>query len=611
MKRILLLLPVVFSFLLIAFAFSTVIVWTPSDQDAALAWNLSIMLAPLLALVAQWKLSNERQFHMATVLTVIAIVNTSIVLGSRLGAWTGSDWIQVLSGAGLPNLPGKTVMGGLLLMLLVFMGLKRWWKLPVGLADVLVLGLPLAAVSGRVGCLVAGCCYGIPTESDWGISYGPGTPAFMHQSASGTLAEGATSTTLLFPIQLILIGGNLLIFMTLWLLRRKLSRPGLLAFLGFGLLTLQRFGIEFIREVATNRGSFGLMSGGLKLGQWVVLLMAIGSLVGFCILYLRENKKITTDHSRASTSQLAYALGGMAIGGFLLRDLLTLDEAMVILVSCLPSIVLLGRMLWREHIAGQSVLAPASMLSIATILVIGNPLDTIPIRRPTSDEWKWWMEIAGGGSIGKYKEIDVSRDCDGNTTKEIFITNVSSGGGEVLSNWQRGSTKLQIGVRGTFGNAQSNDTNEFDNNYKYSSIGAIGSFEEEVVGLSLGVFRRHRIFPDKVVNLPGSKTQYLPSLAVRLGRLDRFSLDARLFDELTLGFSNEPLFSSGCNWGFDDPSGRSRLRVGFAVVSSAQSALHVSGQFPWGETGLSGSLSAYLGNATMFSFGLRYRFQER
>ncbi len=611
MKKHLTRLLIPFPFLLITAALSAAIIWKPTDVDAALAWNLAIIFAPLLALAAQWNLARERQFQMVTVLTVIAMVNTSIVLGSRLGAWTGNDWIQALSGAGLPDLPGKTVMGGLILMLLLYWGLKRWWKLPAGLADVLVLGLPLAAVSGRVGCLLAGCCYGTPTNSNWGIAYGPGTPAFMQHMESGILAEGAISSALLYPIQLILIGGNLLIFIALWLLRKKLSRPGLIAFLGFGLLTLQRFGIEFLRDVATNRGSFGIMAGGLKMGQWVVLMMAVASLAGFCYLQFFQQKNTpepAPESAGVPTARLAYALGGITLGSFLLRDLLTLDEAMVILVSCIPAIALLGRVLWREHRLGRAVLAPASMLSITTILLISNPLDSIPVK-PSAKEWKHWLDIGAGGSAGNYR--DISRDCDGNQIKDDLVK-VNSGGGELNANWQRGWTKLQIGLRGTFGSAQTDENNDADNNYRYAAFGVRGEASSKYVGVSVGFFQRNRSYPNKVgLGFPATDKDFLPSGSLWIGRADRYSVDVRLFDEPALGFSNEPPFSMGLlNWGFNDQSGNSNIRLGFAVTSPGENAFALSGRFPLGKTGLSASLAAYLGKANIFSVGMRYQFME-
>ncbi len=609
MKRLLPILPILFAFALIIVAFSTVIIWKPSDIDAAWAWNLAIILAPALALIAQWKAARERQFPIVTVLTVVAILNTSLMIGSRLGAWTGSDWGRAFTGSGLPDLPGKTIMGGLVLLVIVYYLLQRWWRLPASLADVLILGLPLAAVSGRVGCLVAGCCYGIPTDSDWGIAYGPDTPAYMHQLQSGVLLEGAANTSLLFPIQLFLIAGNLLIFIFLWHFRKRFTRPGSLALLGFGLLTFQRFGVEFIREVATNRGTFGLMWSGLKMGQWVMLLMALGSIAGFCVIqFFGQKKPQAPKNTSVGIGQLAYALGGITFLGFLLRDLLTFEEAMVMLISCIPAVLILGRHLWREHHLGRSVLAPVSMLSFTAIILIVNPLDTIaPQQNPK--EWKQWIEIGGGGSFGSYKEIN--RDCDGNAVSEDIIK-INSGGGEISANWQRGWTKLQVGLRGTFGTAHTDENNNPDNNYKYSSLGAHARLSDKWIGLSLGIFNRQERFPDKVgVSYP-IRNEFLPSGSLRIGRRDRYFVDFRVFDEPVLGLSNEPVFSMGLvNWGFDDPSGNSFLRVGFAVTSPVESALNLAGQFPLGESGLSGGFSAYLGRANMFSFGLRYRFKEK
>ncbi len=610
MKRLLTLSPIFFALALVIGAFSTVILWKPSDVDAALAWNLAIILAPALALAAQWKVARERQFPIVTVLTVVAILNTSIVIGSRLGAWTGQDWVHALTGSGLPDLPGKTIMGGLVLLVLVYFVLQRWWRLPAGLADVLMLGLPLAAVSGRVGCLLAGCCYGIPTDSNWGISYGHGTPAYMQQLQSGILIEGATSTTLLFPIQLLLIGGNLLIFIFLWHFRKRFTRPGALAFLGFALLTFQRFGIEFLRDVATNRGSFGIIWGGLKMGQWVVLLMALVSFAGFLTLqfFQQKNSKAPSQEvPSVGTAQLAYALGGITLFGFLLRDLMTLDEAMVILVSCVPALVLLGRQLWREHSTGRSVLAPASLLSATAIVLMINPIDSIP-NKALPGEWKQWMEVGAAGSFGSYK--DISRDCDGNVVSEDKVK-TNSAGAEVNANWQRGWTKLQVGLRGTFGNASTDENNNEDSNYRYTSFGLHGRASSKVIGASLGLFNRHRNFPAYVGDYP-SQNDFLLSASLRIGRLDRYFVDFRFYDEPMLGLANEPVFSFGfLNLGFNDPSGNSLLRAGMAVTSVGESAFNLAGQFPFGKTGINGGFSAYLGNANMFSLGLRYRFRDK
>lgn len=592
-------------------ALSTSIIWSPTEEVATWAWNLSIILIPVIALLAQWKFAKERQMPLMITLTVIAILNTSIVIGSRLGAWTGQDWTRALSGNGLPDLPGKTVMGGLLLMLLVYALLQRWWRFSAGMADVLMMGLALGAVIGRIGCLVAGCCFGVPTDSNWGICYGPGTPAFQQQVARGLIAEDALSSTLLFPIQAFFIAGNLVIFTILWHFRKKISKPGALALLGFGLITLQRFGLEFIRDIATNRGSFGIVWAGMKSGQWIMLGLAIGSFIWFYFVQYSKRPKTATSplpYAGPGPAMLAYALGVITIGGFLLRDLMTLDESMVILFSCLPAVWFLGRNLWKERKSGKMVFAPVSMLSATAILLMMPPIDSLP-NKSYPGPWKQWLEIGGAGSFGNYKVI--SRDCSGDITS-VETVNVQSYGVEVNSNWQRDLTHFQVSFRGVLGQAESSENFERIHNYRYSVIGLKGTANWELIGLSLGGFhRRHRYLDVLGTTYPEERFFY-PALALRVGRLDKYFFDMRLFDEIPLGFANEPVFSMGLvNLGFGDPSGNSLLRTGFGVSSVGEPSFMLGGQFPFGKSGVTGSLSTYLGHANIVSLGLKYRLGEQ
>src|SRR5678815_3767384 len=46
------------------------------------------------------------------------------------------------------------------------------------LADIFATALPLGHAIARVGCLMAGCCFGKPTSLPWGVTYSdPLTPA--------------------------------------------------------------------------------------------------------------------------------------------------------------------------------------------------------------------------------------------------------------------------------------------------------------------------------------------------------------------------------------------------------------------------------------------------
>lgn len=77
---------------------------------------------------------------------------------------------------------GLVFYGGLLAALtacLVFLRRRGLPFLPV--ADAAALGIPLGLAFGRIGCTLAGCCYGKPTAVAWGIVFSdPASLAPLH-----------------------------------------------------------------------------------------------------------------------------------------------------------------------------------------------------------------------------------------------------------------------------------------------------------------------------------------------------------------------------------------------------------------------------------------------
>lgn len=77
---------------------------------------------------------------------------------------------------------GLELLGGVLLAIAVIFFYIRYHKLPLRhYLDVLAVGLMLALVFGRVGCLLNGCCYGRPTNLPWAIRFPYGSFAYRSQ----------------------------------------------------------------------------------------------------------------------------------------------------------------------------------------------------------------------------------------------------------------------------------------------------------------------------------------------------------------------------------------------------------------------------------------------
>lgn len=121
---------------------------------------------------------------------------------------------------------------------------RRSW--PLGnVADLLAPSLALGHALGRVGCFLAGCCYG--KVSTLGVRFPPASVAYHELAHSGLVAPGAPLTPALAPTQLYEAAGEGVLFALLVVLGRRRRFPGSLALvyvMGYALL---RASVEVLR----------------------------------------------------------------------------------------------------------------------------------------------------------------------------------------------------------------------------------------------------------------------------------------------------------------------------------------------------------------------------
>lgn len=135
---------------------------------------------------------------------------------------------------------GGVFYGGLLLAVAVAFWQIRRHRLPVWTTcDAFAPGIALGQAVGRIGCLMAGCCYGAPTDLPWGVTF---TDPL---AASNT---GAPLDVSLHPTQLYESGAALAILGLLLLAERRGPLPPGRTFWTYLLLyPAARFGIELFR----------------------------------------------------------------------------------------------------------------------------------------------------------------------------------------------------------------------------------------------------------------------------------------------------------------------------------------------------------------------------
>ncbi len=175
---------------------------------------------------------------------------------------------------------GGVFYGGLIAAVAVGYFLVRRYKLNIwSTGDLMAPGIALGHVVGRFGCLLAGCCYGRPTDVGWAITF------------TNPVANANVGTPLnipLHPTQLYDAGAELLILGVLLLTERK-GKPfaGRTFWLYIGLYAISRFIIEYFRGDIQRGTVFGTMS----TSQFVSLLLVPAALV--MLWFLRRQQQPT------------------------------------------------------------------------------------------------------------------------------------------------------------------------------------------------------------------------------------------------------------------------------------------------------------------------------
>ena len=130
------------------------------------------------------------------------------------------------------------------------------------LLDAAAPALLVGQAIGRLGCLSNGDAWGAPTGAAWGIVYW-----HPHDLLPATLLGVPTH-----PYPLYEIGAELLLLGGLWLMRRRLTRPGalfLVTALGYAVI---RFGLTFFRQET-------VVLWGLQEAQLLALLTGVAAAV--------------------------------------------------------------------------------------------------------------------------------------------------------------------------------------------------------------------------------------------------------------------------------------------------------------------------------------------
>jgi phosphatidylglycerol:prolipoprotein diacylglycerol transferase len=230
------------------------------------SYGLMLALSFLLGMVISVRRGKRRGLRPEDIYDLVFLILVTSLVGVRLAfVLTHLDQFPPWTRALAIWDGGLTLYGGLLLAIPA-----TWWFCRRRRLDFLViadaLAPPVALGIGitRIGCFLAGCCYGKPCSLPWGVHF----PA----SAPATKQFGPVAVQ---PSQLYASAAGFLVFALLLLWERWSPRRGATFWRFLMLYGLDRFLNDFTRYYEPSQRTWL----GWSNNQWLSLVVAVGALV--------------------------------------------------------------------------------------------------------------------------------------------------------------------------------------------------------------------------------------------------------------------------------------------------------------------------------------------
>ncbi len=519
----------------------------------------------------------KKKFPLLPLIAIVLMGRIGFLLGSQWGSIGGEAWQAWFQAGVWPQSPSRSLWGGFVLALLGIELGRRLLGFRHPIYRLYVIAVPLGLAVQRVGCFVAGCCFGSPTTSAFGLHYGAGTPVHFHHWESGLIDPSAVASLGVYPTPLLFMGFYLFAALLMWRLKSNFrSQFGQLAF-GLGLLAAGRWLIEFFRDSASNPGLQGEWLAGLKVIQWFVLGFAV---LAWGLAFWIE-KHGQSDPGVPSSIFSPVRLGvlltfslGLALA---FRPYFTPTEgwAMVMVAST-------GVIIWLfsyfQHIPNEYHRWATVFLMVATPLFMAQVSPEKPRVAKTLAEKDSLPTMSGlvelGGAFGQYSTV--SRDCDGEIDKRSNFTYRSTGIAYHQQFNLRRFQRAEVSVIGGLGrvDVEGSDRQQsfqggqvintwipFSSTTPVRTIGLRGRYDFRWVGVGAGYYAGSIASDLNPIDIYG-----------RIGPYDIFYAEGGVFNLFPSGLVGQDFFL-GLGTGLGHADGRF-LRTGF----TSKGAWYLGGQ---------------------------------
>jgi prolipoprotein diacylglyceryltransferase len=471
----------------------------------------------------------RRGFPMLPWWLMIATSFFFFMVGTQLTRFGNSEWRQVLHFEPIATSPGRSVLGGILMGIPGLILARYVLKFRHTVVDAFAIVIPLCLAIQRIGCFLAGCCFGNPTSLPWGVQYNTSSYAFQHQVHFDLISSDATCAMLVHPVQLYDLICCLGILFLLTKLRTRLKAPGSLLTTSLLLYGGCRFFLEFFRAQNSSWKLF-------LLNPVQIALLMLLPMLALLLLFLRnrssEPSSQKIDRPLSGKSCLAYFLGLTLLFALVSRWLSPLEIVILNLVL-LPTLAII---VWQVF---KSATHPSYRLATPVLVVIAllTMSQTFPEYSKKTNTRLSYNTFSLGAMAGNYDMTigTPNTSCNGPLTSTTFSNSYSTQAIGIGRTAQRNlTTSLSYGVNAFVG--KSHESVSGPNNFGNRSFSSYGvnpyvQYNWENIGLGVGflVGDFTRIAEPMVTDNTSVKHyNFYPSFNFRAGKLNQFFFEYRL-----------------------------------------------------------------------------------
>jgi len=430
-------------------------------------FSFAYLTAFLIAAGFMISMGLKKGYPLSSYLLILAGAVIFFIIGDKVFTWSPWQWINAINSLQFPETVEKNALGGIIGLfagILLAQAVLRY-KLPV--FDHLAIALPVALAVSRLGCLMAGCCFGSPTTLPLGIKYAAGSQAWQSQLIRGLISDNDHCSLAVHPVQLYQFALCLLIAFIAWQTRKFWKANGSLFLFSVLCYCFMRFFIEFLCDPLSNSVSAPVLWK-MNLVQWMILISFIP---GLASLLIREakTKVIQAGPGPVRFIGLRQMIMAVILSMILIRGRAWFDivEYTTMLLFFIPTLALVAINLYRNHsVAGFRWVLP--LVFVCCIGFMGQKSE----KTGGSDDKVVFTDIGLIGSLGNYCESisTISQEwisLDGGCVKSAasanyWVTNLTENGYSNRSFWQSGIDisrnwwkskyrKVQFGARGFYG----------------------------------------------------------------------------------------------------------------------------------------------------------------